>query len=337
MQIMLRTKKLTFLTASYTQVATIFPFIVISPAYFAGTIQLGGLMQTASALHQRANRAVVFRRCLSTARRVARGDCAARRLQCRGRERAGRGDREAGDRGRAARRQGRHPDRRPCGAPAARRHAGRRRRPRHCGGRARAGHRLIRRGKIDLVPGDRGHLAVRRGHHPRPQRRQGDDAAAAALFSDRHACRRSHLSGGAGTFSTEVLAEVITAVGLPALAGRLDGGGALEPNAVARRAAAPGHCPRHPASAGLSFPRRGHGVARRDRRRPQSTGCWTSGSSTPPSCRSATAPRCPRSTAAGLRWCAMETFTGCARPGSRPPSSGVCQERGRRPAGAAAR
>ena len=49
LQIMLRTKKLTFLTASYTQVATIFPFIVISPAYFAGTIQLGGLMQTASA------------------------------------------------------------------------------------------------------------------------------------------------------------------------------------------------------------------------------------------------------------------------------------------------
>ena len=49
MQIMLRTKQLTFLTASYTQVSTIFPFIVISPAYFAGTIQLGGLMQTASA------------------------------------------------------------------------------------------------------------------------------------------------------------------------------------------------------------------------------------------------------------------------------------------------
>ena len=115
-------------------------------------------------LHQRANRAVVFRRCLSTARRVARGDCAARRLQCRGRERAGRGDCEAGDRGRVAHRQGRHPDRRPCGAPAARRRAGRRRRPRHCGGRTRAGHRLIRRGKIDLVPGDRRHLAVRRRH-----------------------------------------------------------------------------------------------------------------------------------------------------------------------------
>ena len=49
MQIMQRTKQLTFLTAGYAQVATIFPFIVISPAYFAGTVQLGGLMQTASA------------------------------------------------------------------------------------------------------------------------------------------------------------------------------------------------------------------------------------------------------------------------------------------------
>jgi vitamin B12/bleomycin/antimicrobial peptide transport system ATP-binding/permease protein len=49
MLIMQRTKKLTFLTASYTQVSTVFPFIVISPAYFAGAVQLGGLMQTASA------------------------------------------------------------------------------------------------------------------------------------------------------------------------------------------------------------------------------------------------------------------------------------------------
>jgi vitamin B12/bleomycin/antimicrobial peptide transport system ATP-binding/permease protein len=49
MLIMQRTKKLTFLTASYTQVSTVFPFVVISPAYFAGAVQLGGLMQTASA------------------------------------------------------------------------------------------------------------------------------------------------------------------------------------------------------------------------------------------------------------------------------------------------
>jgi putative ATP-binding cassette transporter len=49
--IMQRTKRLTFLTAGYTQVSVVFPFIVISPAYFAGAVQLGGLMQTASAFN----------------------------------------------------------------------------------------------------------------------------------------------------------------------------------------------------------------------------------------------------------------------------------------------
>jgi putative ATP-binding cassette transporter len=48
-EIMNRNKKLTFLTAGYTQVSTVFPFVVISPAYFAGVVQLGGLTQTASA------------------------------------------------------------------------------------------------------------------------------------------------------------------------------------------------------------------------------------------------------------------------------------------------
>ena len=47
--IMRRTKRLTFLTAGYSQAATVFPFIVASPAYFAGAVQLGGLMQTSSA------------------------------------------------------------------------------------------------------------------------------------------------------------------------------------------------------------------------------------------------------------------------------------------------
>ena len=47
--IMTRQKKLTFLTAGYSQVSSVFPFVVVSPAYFAGSIQLGGLMQTASA------------------------------------------------------------------------------------------------------------------------------------------------------------------------------------------------------------------------------------------------------------------------------------------------
>jgi putative ATP-binding cassette transporter len=49
MAIMSRQKKLTFFTASYSQAAVVFPFIMVSPAYFAGAVQLGGLMQTANA------------------------------------------------------------------------------------------------------------------------------------------------------------------------------------------------------------------------------------------------------------------------------------------------
>jgi vitamin B12/bleomycin/antimicrobial peptide transport system ATP-binding/permease protein len=50
--IMVATKRLTFFTAGYTQVAVVFPFVVASPTFFAGRIQLGGLIQTASAFGQ---------------------------------------------------------------------------------------------------------------------------------------------------------------------------------------------------------------------------------------------------------------------------------------------
>jgi putative ATP-binding cassette transporter len=49
MAIMIRTKKLTFLTQGYAQAAVVFPFIMTAPAYFAGAVQLGGVMQTANA------------------------------------------------------------------------------------------------------------------------------------------------------------------------------------------------------------------------------------------------------------------------------------------------
>jgi putative ATP-binding cassette transporter len=49
--IMKRTKKLTFFTASYSQASIIFPYVMVSPAYFSGKMQLGGLMQTASAFN----------------------------------------------------------------------------------------------------------------------------------------------------------------------------------------------------------------------------------------------------------------------------------------------
>jgi putative ATP-binding cassette transporter len=51
MAIMNRTKQLTFFTAGYSQVSIVFPYVVVSPAYFAGRMQLGGLMQTASAFN----------------------------------------------------------------------------------------------------------------------------------------------------------------------------------------------------------------------------------------------------------------------------------------------
>jgi vitamin B12/bleomycin/antimicrobial peptide transport system ATP-binding/permease protein len=47
--IMTRTKKITAFTASYNQASVIFPYVLVAPAYFAEKIQLGGMMQTASA------------------------------------------------------------------------------------------------------------------------------------------------------------------------------------------------------------------------------------------------------------------------------------------------
>ena len=47
--IMSRQKKLSFFTAGYSQISTVLPVVMVSPAYFAGALNLGGLMQTATA------------------------------------------------------------------------------------------------------------------------------------------------------------------------------------------------------------------------------------------------------------------------------------------------
>jgi vitamin B12/bleomycin/antimicrobial peptide transport system ATP-binding/permease protein len=49
--LMQRQKRLTFFTQSYSQASVIFPYILVSPVYFSGAMQLGGLMQTASAFN----------------------------------------------------------------------------------------------------------------------------------------------------------------------------------------------------------------------------------------------------------------------------------------------
>jgi len=50
--IMRRTKLLNALVYGYTQVAIIFPLVVAAPRYFAGKLELGGMMQTADAFGQ---------------------------------------------------------------------------------------------------------------------------------------------------------------------------------------------------------------------------------------------------------------------------------------------
>ena len=50
--IMRRQKRLTWLTSGYAQAAVIFPFLVAAPRYFRGALQLGGLIQTATAFGQ---------------------------------------------------------------------------------------------------------------------------------------------------------------------------------------------------------------------------------------------------------------------------------------------
>lgn len=51
-QIMKRQKMLNWFTSGYQQIAIIFPFVVAAPRFFVKEIQLGGLMQTASAFGQ---------------------------------------------------------------------------------------------------------------------------------------------------------------------------------------------------------------------------------------------------------------------------------------------
>jgi putative ATP-binding cassette transporter len=65
-RIMTAQKRLTGFAAGYTQISIIFPFVVVSPAYFAGTIPLGVLLQTANAFGQVQNSLSFFVRVYAT-------------------------------------------------------------------------------------------------------------------------------------------------------------------------------------------------------------------------------------------------------------------------------
>ena len=95
LQIMTRTKRLTAFTASYSQASVVFPFILVAPAYFAEKMQLGGMMQTASAFGSVQGALSFFistYRTLAEWRAVVRGSTASRRRSQRASELATRND-----------------------------------------------------------------------------------------------------------------------------------------------------------------------------------------------------------------------------------------------------
>ena len=193
--IMSRTKRLTAFTASYSQAAVIFPYILVAPAYFADKIQLGGMMQTASAFGSVQDALSFF---VSAYRTLAEWRAVVARLD--GFETAIASAATLAtsrlDRCRVVDRQQRHRPGAASGQAAQRNAAGLGRQLQHSRQRAHPGHRSVRRRQVDLVPRHRRHLAVRQRLDRDPCKSLADDAAAAAVSSDRIAAGCDRLSRG---------------------------------------------------------------------------------------------------------------------------------------------
>ena len=195
MAIMTRQKRLTFFTAGYSQFSVVFPFVMVSPAYFAGAMQLGGLMQTANAFGQVQGALSLF---INVYRSLAEWRAVIERL--------------AGF------------DQAVAAARAALCAASDRNQPGEAGAvsfkdlavRLPNGVPLVNASDLSIQPGDKvlvsgpsgagkstlfralaGIWPFGSGTRSRAEGRQGDDAAAAALFSDRAAGRRGRLPGRA--------------------------------------------------------------------------------------------------------------------------------------------
>ena len=256
-----REKKLRFFTASYSQTSVIVPYVLASPAYFAGLLQLGGLMQTASAFDRVQGALSYF---VTAYRSLAEWRAVIERL-------AGFDVAVA-----AARAAAVTPPvvsvvpsdgkavtideltvRLPKGVPIVAAHditvaPGERV---LVTGPTGSGKSTLFRAIAGVWPFGKGTIVVPKDAKVMmlPQRPYFPIATLAAAVT---------YPAEPGTFSAAQLAEVLGAVGLPALVATARRGGALEPHAVARRAAAARHRPRHPASARLPVPRRGDRLAR---------------------------------------------------------------------------
>ena len=251
--IMQRTKKLTAFTATYSQVSVIVPYVLIAPAFFAEKIQLGGMMQTVNAFSSVQDALSFF---IASYRTLAEWQAVVARLS--GFETATASAATLAtrrDRCRAIDRQHRH-------RPAAASRQAAQWKPAGLGGRlqpsrqrAHPRHRSVRLRQIDLVPRHRRHLAVWNGLDRDPCKSVTDDAATAAVSSDRIAtgcdclsrgCKRLQFGPGQGCPDFGGSAEAC-------IANR--GGSALESNALPRGATTPWARPRAAARAAISVPR----------------------------------------------------------------------------------
>ena len=192
--IMTRQKKLTFLTAGYSQIAIIFPFVVVSPLYFSGSMELGGLMQTASAFGQVQGALSFF---VSAYTAIAGWKAVLDRLS---------GFENSIGRARALDANGprieavgeRLVAENLCSRPAQWRGDRARPRARGFGGRPPPRHRPDRFRQDQPLPRARRRLAVRHRHHRRAQGRARHGAAAARLPAARLAQGHTHLSQARG-------------------------------------------------------------------------------------------------------------------------------------------
>jgi len=156
-----RQKTLTWFTVGFGQAAVVFPFVVAAPRFFSGAIQLGELMQIASAFGRVQDALSWFVDNYDALAALAchhRPPDQFRRQLCPG-EADGRRARRTGPH-----RRGRHAGHRRAADRAARRHATHRRQwPDAARGRARAGQGSVGQRQVHVVPHPGGHLALGAG------------------------------------------------------------------------------------------------------------------------------------------------------------------------------
>ena len=215
-----RRKKLTWFTSGYSQVAVVFPFIVAAPRYFSKEIQLGGLMQIASAFGQVQDSLSFI---ITSYVEIAEYRAVVERLggfRAKVDEVAAAQRGAAADRDRARRRRRRRWMGSICTCRTGRRCARTSRLP--PARLAAADHRPVRRGQEHAVARRRRALAVRQ-RRVRVGRGARAVPAAAALSAARHAGRRDRsIPRSTPKPGRAEIEAALRAVGLPYLVPLLD-------------------------------------------------------------------------------------------------------------------